>query len=232
MNIDTRGYDFIDFGYGKGGAYEIARKKFKAKKGISIDIRKECKEQAAQRGDSCIIANVLNCTFSPKSVNFVSMVHFLEHLTTMADVAKAISLAAAAAKDFIFVEGPAFEYNTVLEKYGLKFHWADWYGHPSHVTATTLIKMLKKQEFYGYMLFYLDNVVDSSDRAIYPANAVGNQHEYYSKRKHPPKKLIVFSECVYKYFIVYGFPRKPTEELKQKLKQIRARAILFCDKEL
>jgi len=225
MHVDTNGYDFIDFGYGKGGAYGIALKRFRAKKGISLDLREEAAEQAKKVGHQCVVANVLDCTFSPKSVNFVTIVHFLEHLPSMKDVSKAISLGASAAKSFLFIEGPAFECNNNLKKYGLKFNWADWLGHPSHVTAVDLIDILREQKFYSYMLFYLDQVVSSNDPSIHPINSPKNQRDY-RKGKHPPKKFIVFNEPIYKYFILYAFLRDPGE-LKQKLKSVRARAILF-----
>lgn len=225
MLIETKGYDFIDFGYGKGGAYGLALKKFRAKRGISIDCRQEAAIVATKAGHECVVADVLQCTFDPKSVNFVTMVHFLEHLPSMTDVHKAISLGASAAKSFLFIEGPAFECSNILNKYGLKFNWADWLGHPSHVTAADLIDILRKQKFHSYMLFYLDKVFNSNDPSIHPIESPRNQRDY-RKSKHPPKKLIVFNEPIYKYFILYAFLRDPGE-LKQKLKSVRARAILF-----
>jgi hypothetical protein len=226
MDIDTTGYDFIDFGYGKGGAYGLALKKFKAKKGVSLDLREESKRLATKLGHNCILGDVLTCSFKPKSVGFVTIVHFLEHLNDMKDVRKAIALAAGAAKSFLYIEGPAFECDKLLRRYGLKFNWADWLGHPSPVTANDLVEMFREQKCHSYMLFYLDQVYSSDDAAIHPTTSPGNQREY-KRNRHPPKRKIIFNEPIYKYFVIYGFLRAPSFELKQKLKSVRARAVLF-----
>lgn len=203
IDIDTNGYDFLDFGYGKGGAYNFSIKKLGGKHGISIDLKKSCCDLANKRNHKCVNVNILDCNFTKKSVKFVSIVHFLEHMKSMVDIKTVLNKAMCVANDFVFIEGPLFDFDDYLKTHGFKFFWSDWIGHPTHVKTTDIIEILKSLGFYSYSLYYFDKVYSSLDKSIHPLNSKKDQFEYdYSK--HPKKNLFNFSEVLYKYFILIG----------------------------
>ena len=72
------------------------------------------------------------------SVRFVTISHTLEHLRDLVEVRKTLGSAVKVATDFLFIRGPYFDADDLLQTQGLKFFWSDWSGHPCHLTTGQL----------------------------------------------------------------------------------------------
>lgn len=197
FNVDLTDYDFIDFGASQGGSMDFAKAQLGGRNGLGIDKDPAKVERLRQLGYHCIEADVTDLDIPPKSVRFVVLSHFLEHLPNLDAVRRTLECAAKIASDFLYVQGPYFDADEYLASHGLKFYWSDWHGHHCHVTSTQLTNILDSLALRDYVVRGVVPVVDSEDPCIHPASSPRNQHDY-TPGKHPPKPSLTFDRPVYK----------------------------------
>jgi hypothetical protein len=203
--IDISKYDFIDFGSSKGGCIDFALKKLGGRCPLGVEINKKKLKNLTKKGYACIYGDVLNLAneLPKKSIRFVTMSHFLEHLNSINEVEKVIKIAADLATEFIFIQGPSFDFDQYLKSLGLKFFWADWTGHKTKVTINNLTTICEKLQLPSYnLLIEVPYVTDSSSPDIHPLNSPKDQFEY-KKRTHPKKKIKTFDIKIHRSFIFY-----------------------------
>ena len=194
--IDVKGYDFLDFGASKGGCIDFAVARLGGKSGLGVDNDPKKIDQMRQAGYHCIVADVIRSRFPRRSVRFVTMSHFLEHLPNLDAVRAAIANGARAARDFLFIQGPYFDGDEFLRNHGLKFYWSDWHGHPCHLTTELLATMLRDLGLRHYVMLARVPVATSDDPAIHPLASPRDQGEYV-RGQHPPKPSMAFDEPLY-----------------------------------
>ena len=189
MELD--GHDFLDFGASKGGCIDFAVQNLGGRKGLGVDIDPKKVARMRALGYDCIEGDITKLDLPANSVRFVTMSHVLEHLPDLDAVGRAIKSAARVASDFLFIQGPYFDADAALARYGLKFYWSDWHGHPCHLTTSQLGGLLHAERLRHYVLMARVRVFDSEDPSIHPLSSPQDQHDY-SAAVHPPKPMVVF----------------------------------------
>jgi len=201
--IDLSKYDFIDFGSGFGGCIKFAKQKlggvnvlgFENHSGRCNDLRKQ--------GYDCINADITKLSLPKNSVSFVTISHVLEHLKSKKDVENVIKLAVNTSEDFVFIEGPSFDFDNYLNNFDLKFLWRDGHGHSTKVTVLDILSCAVKLNVLGYtLLIEYPLIVNSASKDIHPTASPPSVHDYNPK-KHPPKEFVEFDTPIYRSFIIF-----------------------------
>src|SRR4051812_13557296 len=116
-------YAFVDLGSGVGGSIQHCVRRFDRGAGIGIEVGKADLEAARRAGLDVIEADVRTAAPLERSVSFVSMMDFLEHLPDLAASDAVVERFARAARDFLFIRHPSFEDIDYLAGLGLKIVW-------------------------------------------------------------------------------------------------------------
>ncbi len=198
--VRPKRYDFLDFGASKGGCIDFARDRLGGKRGLGIDNDPAKVERMRRLGYDCMEADITNLDLPPKSARFVTMSHFLEHLPDLDAVRKAVLCAMDVASDFLFIQGPYFNADDLLEEQGLKFFWSDWHGHRCHVTTVQLQSILDGFGLRKYLVMGRVPVANSLDPSIHPMNSPRDQHEHIPGT-HPVKPLVEFDPPLYREMV-------------------------------
>lgn len=202
-NVDTTGYDFLDFGSGFGGCIRFAKKRLSGGKVLGFEHHAGRCADINKSGIKCVNADVTKLTLTKKSVRFITISHVLEHLRSKEDVKKVIELAVDTAKDFVYIEGPAFVFDTFLNKHNLKFMWRDGHGHFTKVTLPDVVAHAVTLKIAGYTtLIERPLIVDSRSKDIHSVASPPDVTAYRADM-HPPKDFVVFDAPIYRSFIVF-----------------------------
>lgn len=177
-SVDFTRYDFLDFGSSEGGSIQFSESVFEADRGLGIDRDPEKVKTARDRGFECVVGDLAKMTVPENCVDFVIINHVLEHLPDL-DTAKAVvEKAVHAARDFVFIKGPYFDADAYLAQDDLKMYWADWTGHPLHLTSAMLAQILETLGLSDYLLLGHELIRGSDDSNVHPVGAPHNKHEY------------------------------------------------------
>ena len=198
--MDLRRYDFLDFGASKGGCIDFAVARLGGRRGLGVDVDAKKVDAMRAQGYDCIVGDVANLDLPPKSVRFVTMSHFLEHLPDLATVRKAVQSAARVATHFLFIQGPFFDADGYLREHGLKFYWSDWSGHPCHLTIDQLVATFEALGLKDYLALARLPVESSLDAAIHPLASPRNQQAYVVG-EHLPKPTTMFDRPLYREMV-------------------------------
>jgi hypothetical protein len=201
--LDVSKYDFIDFGSGFGGCIAFAKQKLGGRKALGFEKHAGRCNDLRAKGYSCVNADVTKLALPKNSVSFVTMSHVLEHLHSKEEVEKTIKLAVDTAKDFVFIEGPSFDFDEYLNKFNLKFSWRDGHGHATKVTVSDVITYTAELPIVGYTLLVEHPLImNSLSKDIHPIDSPPSVHDYNPK-KHSPKEYINFNPPIYRSFIIF-----------------------------
>lgn len=200
--IDLTKYDFLDFGAGFGGCLSFAQQKFGGV-GLGVEAHKGRAEGIRKKGYACLKSDVTSLELPKKSVRYVTMSHLLEHLTSLQGVFKTIQLAVNTATEFVFIEGPAFDFDKYLEDRSLKFFWSNGHGHHTKLKITEILSIFTELNISDYSFqveqpYVKTSSSDDIHALISPPNVA-----YYDKSKHPPKPFVRFDKKIYRSFIFY-----------------------------
>jgi len=206
MKFNIESYDFVDFGCNEGTSIDYAINRFKAKRGIGIDIDPEAVKKAKESGYEAILGDITKMPKMQKSVKFVTMIHFLEHLEGFSIAEKCINSAVDIAQDFVYIKQPFFDSDSYLFKKGFKNYWADHHLHTFHMTSFDFYRILMALQLQSkitrFVIFSEISTVTSDDPHIHPINSKIDQHQYNSK-EHPSKKNNVIFNDVFKELEVF-----------------------------
>jgi SAM-dependent methyltransferase len=137
--------DFLDLGGSKGASYRLVSKKFGLERGLCIDLSPEKVAQALADGVPALELDATRMLmFADKCCKVVSMVHFLEHLPTMGHVRDVIGEALRLASEKVYIKGPPF-HDEYLGGLGVRYYWAHWTGHPTHVEVEDIVRILQER---------------------------------------------------------------------------------------
>lgn len=201
--VDTTGYDFLDFGSGFGGCIKFAKKRLGGSKVLGFEHHAGRCADLNKNGIKCVNADITKLSLSEKSVSYITISHVLEHLKNREDVKKVLQLAITTAKDFVYVEGPAFAFDDFLDNLNLKFMWRDGHGHFTKVTLPDIIEYASTLGIAGYTtLIERPLIADSTSKDIHSVSSPPDVTAY-EKDVHPPKDFIVFNIPIYRSFIVF-----------------------------
>lgn len=200
--IDVAGYDFLDLGTGHGGCYDFARARLGGKNGVGIEYLKHRVDALRKRGYTCHLGDITKVTFPKKAVRFTTISHVLEHLPTLLDVSKVIKSAVDTSKEFVFIEGPSFDFDQLLGNSGLKFYWLGWDNHPSSVTTTFIKQMAKVNKVHSYDLLVEQPLIkDSTSVDLIPLKT--KKYLPYTEELHGSKPFVRFDPPIFRSFVFY-----------------------------
>lgn len=194
-------YDFIDFGASTGGSIEFAKRKLGGTRGLGVDLSPKKVAAMKERGLDCILGDITALDMPDKCVRFVTISHVLEHLPDQATVEGALDSALRLAREFVYVQGPWFDADDYLNSLSLKLYWSDWpRGHPSHVTADDLRKILDRRQPMDYFIAGRGVIADSAHPAVHPVASPPDQHAYDSAA-HPAKPHVAFTRPIFEEMV-------------------------------
>jgi len=211
MNI----YDYYDFGTASGGSFNFG-KKFSGKSGLGVEILKHRVDKLHIKGIPCLLADIAKHDFGSEKVKFILMCHFLEHLNDKKMVKHVIETASKTATDFMYIEGPSFDFDSYLKGLGFKFFWLDGCGHKIRVTIN-LLKTIFSELGLKDFTFQTERpyVVDSTSRDIFPYN-YPTTHTYFDSKIHGSKRIVKFSDGVFRSFNVFIWLNKNVDKNRRQ----------------
>lgn len=204
---DIANYDFLDFGTGNGGCYDFAKQRLGGQKGLGFEFLPHRVTNLKKKGYECTLADITDLSLPKKSTRFITISHVLEHLPSLDAVRKVVKLAIDTAKDFVFIEGPTFDFDTYLKNYKLKFFWVGWSNHPSAVTTSFIKKICLESNVYDYNLLVEQPLIqDSTSKDIIPIQStVGSK---YRLDLHGSKRFVGFDKPLFRSFVYFIWLRK------------------------
>jgi hypothetical protein len=200
--VDTKGFDFLDFGASKVESLEYGKNHLFGKKGLGIDLDIERVKLMNRAGYDCVVADLTNLKLPAKSVKFVKMAHILEHMPDLKAVEKAVALAKHAATDFFVITGPFFDEDEYLKSKGFKLHWSDYLDHPCHLKVSELVEILSKLKLNNYEIYLRYPILNSSNPHVHTLASPPQSHQYDASI-HSPKKHVKFYRLIWTDFVCY-----------------------------
>jgi len=199
-SVNLEDFDYLDFGASKGGSLRFGQRKLGGKRGMGVDLSPQKVETTRAAGFDCIVGDVTRLDLPEKSVKFVTMLHFLEHLPSLALAEAAICNAIRLSTDFVYIRGPFFDEDSYLESLGLKFFFSDWSGHTCKLTVKHVLDLLKREGLNDYAFLGVEKIENSDHAFIHPMGSPSNQRDY-NPTLHPRKEFIVFDRVIYRNFV-------------------------------
>lgn len=204
--MDLTEYNFIDFGCSKGDSIKEALNNYGGKKGLGIDIDPNKVKQTTDAGFEAIIGDATEFYSNhPKCVEFVTMIHFLEHLPSINLAKKCIESACELATEFVYIRQPYFDADPYLFSQNLKFYWSNWSGHTNQMTSLQFHSILNPLYLNGkiheFKIYGVRKVQNSLDSTIHSIASPIDQH-HFKEEIHPKKVKVEFTFDTYKETLV------------------------------
>ena len=198
---------YYDFGCKKGSSSQLC-KQLGGTDGTGLDINQDHIQDYINQGRNAILCDITNSGLPSDSAGFVCISHVLEHLSSHADVTRAIQEAARISKSFVYIVGPWFEHDEFLESLGFKFYWSDWKCHPTPVRFSNVANACVSSDGLSCanngtlecLRFARIPICDTSHNCIHPLSSPKNQHKY-DPEIHPPKPPAIQLKGVYKEMV-------------------------------
>jgi hypothetical protein len=170
---------FYDFGAGKGNSMLRSARIWGGEgRGIERNARR-CAEAVA-RGLCVDCRNMFDAMpeIPPKSVDYVTICHVLEHLPTLAMIRETVAHAVRVAMGFVYIEGPWCESDGMLLRHGIKQRWNDKPDdHPYPVNALTIFSALLAAGAVRRVTFWGRGPVLSADHPDFRAIHDGDERK-------------------------------------------------------
>lgn len=234
MSIDQLSlYDFADFGCSSGGNIKFTEGVLEGRRGIGIDIDERKLEIA--RSNLC---NVLNFDImkipDKKTVNFVTMSHFLEHLKSVKDAKEFLSKGINISRSFVHIRQPFFDADGYLMSQGLKLFWSDWRGHRNAMSALDAYKTCRDSLSRGliksFAIMGRGPIATSEHDDVIPLAAPVDSQRFMPKMGLKPN--ITFEMPVYQELVIDILIDDSDDRalLLKKLNQKASMTTLFASK--
>jgi hypothetical protein len=176
-------------------------KKFGFERGLAIDIDGKKAKIARSNGVPAIHMDARNLSFfGDNAFRAVTMSYFLEHLPSRELIADILRDSVRIGTETIYIRGQMFN-DEVLKKHGVRFYWANWRGHQTHIEGEEIAEMLTQLGAHDIKLTYLGLVESTDDPCIHPIGAAGNRHAY-DPEIDPVKPAGVELEDIYQEYEV------------------------------
>lgn len=206
---------FIDFGASSGGSIQQAQDIFGGVgRGLDIDPKKI--ERLKERGYDGVVSDVSKIDLADNSVNYVTMMNFLEHLPGRELGEKAIDNAVRIASDFVFMLGPNFDYSGYLKKLGLRKFFCAWSGHTWEHQVSELSSIITKHKQYQCLLIESHRLYDSNDSLIVPDKTPKNSGKY-EPDAHGKKPFVILNDARVYGWVAFAIVKNPALNPEQIL---------------
>jgi len=221
FEIEGKTIDFIDFGASKGGSIDFAQFFFGGTHGVGIDKNRKKVSKLRELGFTAMLGDINKVGLPKKSVRFVMISHFLEHLTGLTNVKQIIDRAKQTAQEFICIIGPNFDEDHYLKSMGLRFFWSHWEGHTCHLKTWELQEILHELGLFDYEFYVSGPVSTWQDSSLHSLDSPIDQF-MYDPAIHPEKPCPIIDQVVFKEF--YCFIRlKEIRKWQKYLKRLKIR---------
>ncbi|AFZ50434.1 class I SAM-dependent methyltransferase [Dactylococcopsis salina] len=201
--ICRENYDYLDFGCSNGGSLKFGKSYLGGTKGLGVDINPDKVRQALENDLSAVVADVTELSQLDNVVRFVTLFHFLEHLSGFSAARNCLDAAITASSDFVLVRQPCFESDGYLFERGLKLYWSDWTGHPYAMTTLDFYKIIRgNPKVKAWGVYGRKPISHSKDLAIHPLASPRNQHAY-DPAQHPAKPMLPLSANLFYELVVF-----------------------------
>lgn len=174
-------FDYADFGCSSGGCMDFVRSIFPDLRGVGIDIDPDKLSLANERGHATRQLDILTLQ-KQRQFGFVTMAHFLEHLTSTTEMRNIIIRAIQVARGFALIRQPFFDSDGELFKLGLKTYWSDWTGHKNHATSLDFYRicalLLERKVINSFAILHRGRIESSLHPAIIPLSAPCDSPSY------------------------------------------------------
>ena len=212
-DLEAGKYRFVDAGCGSGGSLDHCERRFNRRPGLGLDWYGADLDIAREHGFAVAHCDLKTIVLPHRSVDFVSMMDFLEHLPDVAATHRALEAFGRAARDFLFIRHPSFEDIDYLAPLGLKLAWTDWEAHPNMMRIEDYHRLFAALGWTDYIIIPDLPIRDSSHGAILPIDAPRDT-EAYDEALHGPKRAITFDRVLHGKFDIFVRlnPSLPDEE--------------------
>ena len=209
--VELKEFDFVDFGCSAGGSIDWAKRRFGGRRGLGIDLSPEMIAAARAAGHDAMLADGARLEQFTGKVRFATMIHFLEHLSSLDAARKVVGTALGISRDFLYVRQPWFDSDGALMRRGLKLYWSHWRGHPlpmSSLQAYALLDELRlARKCARFAIFGRKPIASSDDPAVLPLRAPSDGHQYEPERDGP-KPAGIALDGVFTELVIIAAPRR------------------------
>lgn len=191
-------YDFIDLGTSRTLAgFELARK-FGGTRGLGAELRPEVVAINTDAGHDVYWGDIRDLKGAKKSVSFSICSHVLEHLDKEEDMVSILEMLSGSCKDFIFIQGPNFDYDPYLRDEGLQWSHTCYDDHTYKFTTHDLSEVLKKIGFTRFMIGGQVPVQSSKDAWLLSKDQPPSKGNLLWSEGLLKKPIITFKETLYR----------------------------------
>jgi SAM-dependent methyltransferase len=195
-------FAFVDGGCGSGGSIAYCERIFQKGRGIGFDSSAEKVARAVAAGHTACQADLGAIDLPSRSVYFVSLLDFLEHLPDLDTTRSILSNMARVARDFVFIRHPSFEEVDYLEGLGLKLDWTDWHGHSNMMKLADFDRLARELDLPAPTILGQKPIADSTHASIVPLAAPRDTVGYDAER-HGAKDEIRFDRTIYSQYDIF-----------------------------
>ncbi len=195
-------FAFLDGGCGAGGSLAYCERLFRKGRGLGIDASARKIALAVAAGQIVCQADLATVQLPARSVMFVSLLDFLEHLPDVERTREILANLAGVARDFVFIRHPNFDDIEYLAGLGLKLDWTDWHGHTNMLKIAELDRLIRELGFPAPTVIPQKPILDASHPSVVPLSAPHDTVRY-DPSKHDPKPAIRFDRPIYSQFDLF-----------------------------
>jgi hypothetical protein len=189
--------EFLDLGAGDGNGLR-AMEMISGRRGLGLDLDAAKVAVARRRGRPVLHGDLLD--LPPElDVGFVTFDNVLEHLRSPDAVETALSIAIGVARDFVYINHPAFDDEDRLRELGFFRYWTDWQGHPCPLTLDDFTTLFEHLGVESWQIRPNRRILDSADAAVLPIGAGRDQHRY-DRHRHGAKATVRFEVPIYESY--------------------------------
>ncbi len=201
LKLQENKFSFLDLGCSNGDSIQYCENIFKYGNGLGVDIALDKIIKARKKGYNVIKADITSEQFPEKSVSFISMMDFLEHLKNKSETKKILNSAGKVTRDFIFIRHPSFEDIEYLKAFNLKLDWTDWHGQPNMLLMEDFRIIFQELGWDEYIIIPKKLILNSKHNAIIPFDSPTDTIRY--NRTLGVKKEIKFDKAVWSQFDIF-----------------------------
>lgn len=177
--VRREGIHFLDFGCSTGGSLRRYSSLYDGKAtGLGLDMDVAKVNAARASGNRAVLFDINDLSASKVRVNFVSLSHFLEHLSGIKEASRAIQVACHISRHFVVINQPYFDADGLLLRAGLKPYWSDWSGHPNRMTSlefhNILYPLVRKQSITAFHIYGRGRITSYDDDRLIPLETPTN----------------------------------------------------------
>lgn len=195
-------FAFVDGGCSAGGSLAYCEQLFRKGRGLGFDSSARKIGLACAAGHVVCQADLATIELPERSVYFVSLLDFLEHLPDLDRTRAILSNLSRVARDFLFIRHPSFEDIDYLAGLGLKLDWTDWHGHTNMLKLAEIERLVRELGFPAPTVIPQKPILEASHPSVVPLCAPRDTVGYDPAR-HAPKPALRFDRELHAQYDIF-----------------------------